>query len=85
MNITQFLVEITKLTGDKSPSITWTNINGTLQLHTKVIINNEEVHDLSQRAGGDEAWNYEGTEGMFFDLVLGVMRRRIDEFERIGN
>jgi hypothetical protein len=85
VNITGFLVELTKITGDKSPSITWTNINGTLELHTRVMINNEEVHDLSQRTGGDEAWNYEGTEEMFFSLVLGVMRRRVDEFERIGS
>ena len=78
MNTTQFLMELTSITGDKSPSITWININGTLELHTKVVINNEDVHDLSQRTGGPDVWNYDGIEEIFFSTALDVMRKWVE-------
>ena len=76
MNTIEYITELTKITGDKHPEVRWfVGEDESLNMHTKVLINGEVNHDLTQQTGWQSNCGNNHHYEIFFVTAMRSIRR----------
>lgn len=80
MNTSEFFQKVLELTGDERPSLTWTVSElGVLMLDFAYLLNSKPFYSSPQKTGGHGNWARPNTDKVFYDMTIGLIRRKLDE------